>query len=495
MKNVLKIKESWRLSPNIIAIITKNNDIYMISSEKKSYKTSIIKKIKDEFFEKDISEIKFSIKFNKDLDLEVKSSELGENWYKVKNFDKSEIGELLTSAENRNGIFQSSDFSIAVSDYNIEEVRLYCPSMSSYKSCVDEMTRRVNCEFYKKTRKWIPGHRYDSLEGTIYYLGEAKSFIKEDKCCAKTPSAMSIKFLYVTEIMESEKTISDVFRNRVYGDGPNDIKSLDKQDSMCDSGEVLVNDSPNLKDFREIMINKILDSKEGDYKLYRTLSYFTPSDVDCTISDDLRNKISNYIYSLSYDVAFHCKYAALNNDSISKDDLLDYMFLDSITFDFVCSQEIIPLILKYGFDLASIAEKSIEAVDKDYYEIFNNNNLDKFIELYPHFGGERSESVITALSDLKETAGDITFDVYKNYINDIIKSSGENSASFKIIDIGTSKVPKKAYLIITNHLSLIKYAKNTLEMPESLKHELLDRYKDTRLRFILTENERNTFIS
>ena len=195
-------------------------------------------------------------------------------YYRVINFLEKSAYQTLGEVENQCGVFKNK-FEAFFTDY---QVSFICQEMSNYKEAVDEMMRRFYTEMGKKTKKWIPGHRYDNSEGTMYYLGSFLSKKKEEFNSGFYNALEDLKpvHLYVNSLKDTEKTISDVFKGRTY----KDIKVIwdTNLPSCVDSGEALKDDSPSLYNLYVEMIENAMKTETDIKPIFDCLCYQSPHD-------------------------------------------------------------------------------------------------------------------------------------------------------------------------------------------------------------------------
>ena len=245
---------NWRLTSEVVAyVVPTEKEVYLAATEKKQYQVKVLKLIEGKpYQEVRLYENQFKIKFgggDNDFDLYLWCSELPDEWFKVANFYKPGIWNLLEDHTVTGGMIEEI-FEVTFEE-ELPYVSFIEPGMKNFKSCFEEMKRKMNCEMCKKTTKWIPGHRYDSYTESIFPLASVhlrKESLTNSQYLTDFDKMPEV-WIYVGELGD-EKTVSEVLKNRSFGDGPNDLKIAFKTKSMVDAGETLTNDySGEIKDY------------------------------------------------------------------------------------------------------------------------------------------------------------------------------------------------------------------------------------------------------
>jgi len=236
----------WRLVSDVLAMFpVENPDVVFITNLDNKKQESIIAKDIENYYQsanytKQTVNNEFHIKITTE-GLYVKCDNFINNskWYWVNNFQTPLVYWIISQVKNDLGVFDENEtFEAIFNDKLINNVGFTNKSMFNYNSCFEEMGRRVVCDMSVRTKKRIPGHRYDSVDKSLYYLG---SFISRNNggYFASDSHVVPID-LYVTNITKNDKSISDIFKNHVIG--CNDIIALESKENLVDFGEVLKND-------------------------------------------------------------------------------------------------------------------------------------------------------------------------------------------------------------------------------------------------------------
>lgn len=490
---------NWRLVSDLFVYVSTKKEVYFAPIDDKKIQSAIIRQIESPYFELKIENSEFNIKLQEDLNLYIKSNQLPEKerYYKINNFNTNSLGEIITQIKNNKGDFLDVEFEAIFSDDFPGIVSFVNNSMSQYKGCFEEMKRRVNCELCKKTKKWIPGHRYDTLTNTIYYLGEVKS-----KKLTLTNSelqdgiSMPTAYLYVEEIDQCKK-ISEVLRTKCFG---KDIRVLFNQVSMVDCGQVLENDFGEFQDYWEDLITNT-EKEENCIDNFGNSIYNNPKNIfsvisyqsgikDLTVSSEIRTVLEKVIKTLMEQTLRN--YWNYNTSSIklnSKQSIEENTKgLITLTFTKIKDENILRLLYytelfnKYNIPIENIAKEILLNWNED--DIFNNfdlylkylgyisihyqkdyiilqrektkiYNIKDFIKVSDLFGeNELSDSIIKLFEKAKS-----------NY--------GVGISKFEYYNIGTKKDPK-IYISANIELNdLIKYFDGVDNMSKNLKNIIM----------------------
>lgn len=524
--------KNWRLISNLVGfVIPSRRIVYLCDGDKKSNKSVVLSELfriesNPSYKEINIVNNEFEVKIGIDTEnscsykIFIKSQDFPEDeWYLLKNFytnfkdTELSITSILIQVKNTNGLFNEK-FEAVFSDSTFE-VLFVNPTMKEYKSCFEEFKRRINCEIYKKTRKWIPGHRYDSLEETIYYLGEVKGRNKldeEDFKFISDNTETPTYYLYTNVIYESDKNISDILSNRVFGTKPEDIKVSKSMKLMVDSGECLVDDFTTDKNSEDIskywrgMLDKYISKKKIDKFGYETYDIETIKDIlDVFIYQSPNNQ--NYTSQITSDIK-------LDIEKILEYTIFDVLVLqywESDTLKYLKSSDSDEFIGDKGFKLLIDKFKSYNTFKYSFYEyLFNkvlgidiktlvvntvrswdDSKLKKDFDYYLKYGVNKyyathytdisTRKSMQRVDSLNYKSDKVTLkDIYgetefKNALieigNSIISSLGLGCKSFNICNVGTKKSPKEYITFELNIDSILNYYKWSI--PENIKSELM----------------------
>lgn len=307
----------WRLVSDVVAMFPSNypDGVYITNLDNKKQESLIASDIENQLNTTNYIKVTVNNEFNIKVasgGLYVKCSNFldSEKWYVVINFQADLIFDLVSQVKNNLGVFDET-FEAIFNDNFIHTVGFICNSMDNYNSCFEEMGRRVVCDMSKKTKKRIPGHRYDSVDRSLYYLGSFKSRNNGGKFA--TESNMVDVDLYATNITKDDKNVSDIFKNHVIG---KDIVAIPTQEALVDFGEILKNDfaTEDIQNYyKYLFVNAVNDSDVSKNYIYKAgnhgrvlnlfsyqsatnLNYNLTSDVDLEayIKDVLLGLVKSY---------------------------------------------------------------------------------------------------------------------------------------------------------------------------------------------------------
>ena len=492
---------SWRLTSDLIVYVIPEEGVYFAAAEKKTYQAEVLKLITGKpFIELKLENQNFNIKFSEALEVCVRSNSLPDKskYYVVKNIEKSKLGELITQIDNVKGDFVDKEFEAIFSDAFPNKVFFTNPYMSQYKKCFEEMRRRMNCELCKKTRKWKPGHRYDTLNGTIYYLGEIKSrrssftsseFLSNDK--------MSTAYLYVEEI-DGEKKISEVLKSRCFG---SEIKVIFTQTTMVDGGEELENDLGDFQDYWEDLIQNT-EKAERKFDKYGNLYYENVKNIfsifgyqsgteDLTMSDIARSIVEDVVNNvLKSTLIKYWKYSTssirLNDKQTIEENTenLVSLFLTKIKDENILRGLYYKEFFEYyKISINNLSNKVILNWNED--DIFNN--LDTYIKCHDYLESRYSETrkVIFQRENtkcygipdsvkVKDVIGDndlskLIIDIFE----DAKTKYGIGISKFESYNIGSKKVPE-IYIVAEITLEdIINHEGGIDKIPNQIKKDIM----------------------
>lgn len=555
-------KSDWRLTSDVIGlIISEESENYEVSNfkcvgtifitlpDKKQHLSFLNRKIKSNYvtspFKIELENERIEVRLGEDSNLYVKSDSFlnKENYYLLGNWvgsiiiedeytsiDKSkEICNLLTQLKCDNGKFDDI-FEFIFSDDVIGAVNVVSSNMKEYRPSLNEMRRILNCEVLKKTRKWVPGHRYDSEKGTIYYLGE---FLSRKSSKLTNTEYLSDKdmvpvHLYVEDLLDTEKTVTDVLKNRLFisdsnlgesilenFDDNNFIKAVYSISSMVDSGEVLVNDLTDEFDIRDCwpnMIKGILDKstlKTNSGEIYYDNSIVFSFDPFTLYSKDkldpkyneeainLINEIVNNIIRLSiynyYNVNLYR--SDLNFGSVFKDRSLEEN-IESIK-KIIFNYSIVDYNSnRYNFfiDLFNNLELDIDKIISTNYSEFKdiiypklNSDKDYYFKYYELIGELSRNNFYSYLRDqsAKYSYKKVTLTDLFNFgeLRDLIiklsvyamNNYGYGVSKFSVHEIGTVSKPMSFVEIEITLQDIINYYKGVSNIPQTLIDEIINK--------------------
>ena len=492
---------NWRLTSEVIAyVVPTEKEVYLAATEKKQYQIKVLKLIEGKTYQEvRLYENQFKIKFgggDNDFDLYLWCSELPDEWFKVANFYKPGLWNLLENHTIEGGEIKDLVFEVTFEE-ELPYVSFIEPSMKNFKSCFEEMKRKMNCEMCKKTTKWIPGHRYDSYTESIFPLASVK-LRKESLTNSQYLTdfdKMPEVWIYVGEL-GNEKTVSEVLKTRSFGDGPADLKIMFKTKSMVDAGETLENDY------------------SGDIKDYWLPQYDRAVRDGKTLKEilDIFSTISNMSTTVSLPIT---ELEDLTKDTIIKV-LIDCWNLDSARADlsvgdkvkesdnlgraeklFVISGIKDPNFLKglyypelykdLGIDIKKLVKEAIEEVKgirmchdfEHYLKYFDYWKNPGRVDLNKCCSKQRVKSTNYKLDvvTLKDLYGETELkDTIIEAVNKVREDFGLGATEYSLINIGNKKEPKEYIVCKLTLNDIIKFKKGVSKMSENLKNDILENH-------------------
>lgn len=187
---------NWKLTGGCNCYIVRRSgkdrdEVYFADPNKKKTSDVILKLMKlnfaewTELFIPDNEVFKLRVS-EEGIGLEVKHKDFPnpDSWYGVNNwlFDETtedrykEIMHYLRYISTTLGEFEG-EFTPVFSDVLLKSVSFSHPSLPDHAKIMEEMERQLNVELKKRVKKWQPGHRYDTLEMSYYFVREAYSRI------------------------------------------------------------------------------------------------------------------------------------------------------------------------------------------------------------------------------------------------------------------------------------------------------------------------------
>lgn len=256
--------ERWRLVESCRLVLDKE-------AKEVVFRPTDIKKASDEGVL--LSEPEFDLVFDDSL---VPSILWKGEYYVVKNFipTNEARGKLIRAMSGLSGEGLDPVFTEEAPD----AVWFVKSGTQDYRDASDEMIRRLNCSMMKKTRKWQPGHRYDSEDKTYYYLGKFVTHRRNYDSSEFIPDPIECH-LVVERIPEGIDTIPDVLRTCLYGStGKEYIHTLwGTLPLMVDSGETLKN-SEEPWDLQSLYMDQLKNAYESGAPLEKALEIFAYTD-------------------------------------------------------------------------------------------------------------------------------------------------------------------------------------------------------------------------
>ena len=518
------IINDWRLTPGFLAfvdVVDHEKRVYLASRDKKADKNVIVKLIQDRPYTEissDINELEF--KFEK-LQKEWVTSSVGafikspevfsdDSWYRVMNFCDDTMSDIFLALDSNKGKFEGKVFEAIFSESSPNVVSFVCPEMPEYKAYFEEMKRRINCETNKKTKKWVPGHRYDTIKETYFFLGTFASRKESlNNSEFKDNLGMATAYLYTNIITDKDKSISDIFKTRVFGPRPEDIKVIFALPSAVESGEVLTDDfeTAEIQNYWDVMLDnaveacKVNKSKDyvgyvDTYRIFEVFSYFS-SWANLTYPENIVSKFKGILGDLATDalVEWYGIQRSDNNLTImsskSTDDNKKALerTVYNLTRDVNISKSAYyPALLKcMGIDIDSILGDALLNWDDSRF----CDNFEDFMKYSFYFDKRNNDIDLISRQRVNTTSYSIDIitiekllgkgalkDAIIEVVNFAKDNHGAGASKFAIYNTGTKKSPKEYISCEVTVGDIIDYMKDSIS--DKLKSEIVKK-KFTRI--------------
>ena len=376
------------------------------------------------------------------------------------NWDPSYLPLILMQSVCIDGEFPDFKFVPVFDDGKPGLAGLVHQDMKEYKEASSETIRRFNCKMYKKTKKWVPGHRYDSEKGTYFYLGSFKSHKPDPDCGRFLGDNGPEVHLVVESLEEGEECVSQVVKGRFP-----DIKVLYKLPLTVDSGEALVPDlgDDGLEPYKDYILERF-----RDHRILDLCSGALEKGAKRVLENDIRDELLKTTV-LYWDI------------QVEDPESLIQVYLRNIS-DLNTQREF------YYKDLYEAFGVSLEALAKDVLKIWGNEkyleDFDHYLWAYPYYYKNHSNTVrlnqrtektikepLPRQSLSQNFKGDLV-QVLAETLREGIRNNGIGLTEFYERNAGTKAEPKPYYQARITLSDICAH-----DLPESLKTEI------TRQRF------------
>lgn len=448
----------WRLVSEVDAFVYKD-EVWLASCGKKTYRGNIISGMsnkKQTYTEVHLDSNEFKICIKKDgLYVSNESFPDSTKFYYVSNLGDNNILEIVSQVEINKGGTSSDVFEVSICTDYPSKIKLFSEGMTEYDEAFDEMTRVLSSQINSKTKKWIPGHRYDSENETLFCLG---SFYSRKANATNTDfledSAMQPVFLVTNRIPEGVKKISEILKT-IPIDAENGLKVVYEPTQMADNGEVLEND------LKTVTRDDMISAAKNAVQCYNVLELQTNKEAFKVPSDNSLSIIKTKTREeLEKTWATYAGLEIGNERVNSADPLLERFFADLDDTNIFGKQYYQQLFLEIGIDLKLLAEEVIDDLGEDDFMKFISSYI-KYGELYYklHKPSESRPwcdlrkntrpSYIDKRITLKDRFGD------KSYLASKIKELAENArgnfgegvSTYEITNLGTKRSPKNSVVM------------------------------------------------
>lgn len=513
--------KDWRLVDNIAVYVINSNvgedKVYLASLEKKTYENAVLKEIGNEPYNKLLlDEASFRLKLGKNFSISISSPLLpgGESkFYKVMNSycgkNYNFISEIISQVENKKGDFGDTEFETIFSDQQIGKVFFVTREMDFYNQAFQEMRRRINCQICKKTKKWIPGHRYDSEIKTYYYLG---SFVSRKAPIGEYLNDFNTVpvHLVIEEIKDTDKKISDVLGWATFGDKANSITPLylTSFPSMVDCGKFLDNDVKDIQNYWPKMIdNTISQAKPNEFgytsyedifrNLFNIFSIQNKDNLVYNIPDDSKEKLEKIVENvLISDILLWWDISMDKSDSnISSSNDIDKNQLNLVTLFFRClKDENLKKNLYYPELFKNMGIRSLEDIARSALINYNPSNLvfgdsmESYVKNGSIYFATHDQNMISKESIQRVNSTNYALNVVtveelfvltpnlcsllKEISKEAIDNCGIGVEKFYQTNIGNRKNPKIYNTVVINIKDIVNYYGGYSNVPEDIVREI-----------------------
>jgi hypothetical protein len=522
----MTISNDWRLTPSLDAFVVQGTDkkyIYLVATEKKQYKAAVEKTISAPYKEIHIELNEFELKFEAPNEgnptVYVRNPEIlpDGGWYIVSNFYYPGYINYFLELDSKAGEFPGTQFEAIFSETSPLVVSFSAPGMKNYRTYLDEMKRRMNCELKKKTKKWIPGHRYDTLKETYFFLTELMSrrVDPSNSQFSEDPDMVPV-YLYVSNIDGATK-ISDILKTRVFGNGENDIKVLYSIPSSVESGEALTDDlGDNIEDYWDFLMDSTekactkIDSHgyESLVEIKRFFDIFCyqskdkyeyPKDIVPRIESFILKSLRNRLVE-SWNMSNMRKDMAVSSTAAEKDNIaalekLLYFKTDDInTSRFAYYNK---MMTKIGVNIDLVITRALAV----WSESELTSSFDEYYKNSVYFDIRKSQSDTTIRQRVNSTA--YKFDLIKvdslfgsGELREVLKelvdfarnNFGAGVNSYTLYNAGTKKKPMEYVTVEITLDDIVKWAGGKDKLSDNLKREIMST-KFTRTTIIIDKDK------
>lgn len=493
---------NFRLVSEVRAFIA-GKLIYLVSPDDKASISKLKKSLKDitNLKEYQISADNFKIRLS-DIDnsLVLSTDDLpGE--YHLGNLDESCIWDLVRYVKVDSGNLLG-DYSIAVSksitSESIDPVRIISPDMPFYSDYLDEMIRRINFTAGKKTRKYIPGHRYDSESETLYYLGSVYSRLStpQNDDFANYPEKEVALF---TKNIGDCKTLSEVFQNGILSEITDGILDFGKffkitayysKALLVDCGEVLKNDctifdhlesifdnSQNL--FYERSKDKYVKGSPYLTNVFTVFKYTDETKTSYSVSPDLINKLRAVVSDAIMDRTLYAWESQIGrpmkegSEKNYENCILGIIgnLLDPNIKRFTYYYDLVGYL---GIDLKELFDNVVSFGVSSLSQLKNHIKYDRGENFVATYRTELSSNYTLTKYKISDKISDTDLaEVIKSMCLDARENHGISIEEYEILTTSRSKQPYESFKVTVEDIVAYYNKEKGIEVPENLKEGIL----------------------
>lgn len=498
------MKWSWRLISELDALIySEDKCVVLISGQKKSEESKATVGVGKKWITPNkvaLTSNEFDIRFAPDLSIQIQHEDFPDReWYTLKNIiynspscsDDLKYRKYVYEIIDSCGLNPTGKFEAAFSDDFPGRVKLVSEDVGGeYESCFDEMTRRMNCSLYKKTKKWIPGHRYDNEHRTFFYLGCVSSRKGNSIESTFHSSSNMTEAHLVIEDIKGCNSISDVFKTRTFGNGENFITVIPKPLLMVDSGEAIKNDVSDISQLWDDMVDKAVADKVSFRYLMDIFTYQSPGNVVYSVSSHVKDIITEILKSELEKCSIRywdnkkstwngSTLGQVSQSGMSDASLLWHLFSHDIAEDpnLKRSEFNHDLLQAMGIDVGNICSYVVDNFDPNRirtdFEYYADN-----IELYLSKRGNLGVTMITRADkkadSLKSTFNDGALAAkLVSMCTNAISTFGKGIKNFYLVNRGSVRYPNFYYNIEISYRDIIDSYDSISDIPSDLKEDMM----------------------
>lgn len=438
-------------------LFSETKEVFLVYIDKPVTEKKILKKLQNKGEQHKIvvsQALEMSLKFGEIGNILVKSKLFPDNsWYKVMNLSSSyNIYQILSESSNIvKGEVMGTTFECSFE--TPDECYLVSREMKDWEIGIEEMRRSFSVSLGKKTKKLVPGYRYDTEEKSLIYLGKFCSR-REDKNSKFSTLVTPTDYVYLFTDWEDwiEKNFTSVSEVIMNG-------YLKKESDDLELGIVPIEISYKSRSLVEV--GKVLEpgpTDENFSRYYGKILENTSKVRKWVISDD-GGPFEDY-GKFIFDVL-----------SINKN-LSDY---DSY---FEVINQYLYLVIEYVLERYETTNK--EEIKKFIYQLIyyhdsNNYKEDYYSQLFKIIDIDRY--IDQAVSVWSPGLRNVDFEVFSRtgFKSKIIRCNLRTEASYKdpglvnIVNIGKSIGSKEIARVVVNIINLIKTGEKDVNGVSSFK--------------------------